>query len=171
MPQIEERIRAFWRGQQFTVLNAYTEDIAQQTYNHLKTRGKWKVPQALQDLQLLIIDEGFSLNGVLFTLILIICQGVRNNFKEPFGGLPVLLMGDMLQAEPIYNEDAFLDGVFDLSRQTSFRINPMPCLALPFPAANNPMGAFQLAAVMIAMPKCDAFRKYVMEDGKGHCLW
>ncbi len=63
---------------------------------------------ALKNVKLLIIDEISMVRADLFEMMNQICQKARNNSK-PFGGLSVVLVGDMFQLPPIVSEDAVME--------------------------------------------------------------
>lgn len=62
----------------------------------------------LRGVRLLIIDEISMVRADLFEMMNQICQkGLRNN--NPFGGLSIVLVGDMFQLPPIVSDDAVMD--------------------------------------------------------------
>ena len=61
----------------------------------------------LKTIRLLIIDEITMVRADLFEMINQICQkALRNN--KPFGGIPIVLVGDMFQLPPIVSDEAVL---------------------------------------------------------------
>ena len=62
----------------------------------------------LKGIRLLIIDEISMVRSDLFEMINQICQKALFN-NEPFGGIPLVVVGDMFQLPPIVSEDAVLD--------------------------------------------------------------
>lgn len=62
----------------------------------------------LKGIKLLIIDEISMVRADLFEMMNQICQKALNNNK-PFGGIPIVLVGDMFQLPPIVSEDAVLE--------------------------------------------------------------
>lgn len=62
----------------------------------------------LRGIRLLIIDEISMVRSDLFEMINQICQKALCNNK-PFGGIPLVVVGDMFQLPPIVSEDAVLD--------------------------------------------------------------
>ena len=62
----------------------------------------------LSNVKLLIIDEVSMVRVDLFEMMNHICQKALNS-NLPFGGIPVVLVGDLFQLPPIVNEDAVLE--------------------------------------------------------------
>ena len=62
----------------------------------------------LKGIRLLIIDEISMVRADLFEMMNQICQKALNN-QKPFGGIPVVLVGDMFQLPPIVSENAVLE--------------------------------------------------------------
>lgn len=62
----------------------------------------------LRGIRLLIIDEISMVRADLFEMMNQICQKALNNSK-PFGGISVVLVGDMLQLPPIVSDNAVLE--------------------------------------------------------------
>lgn len=61
----------------------------------------------LRGIRMLIIDEISMVRSDLFEMINQICQkAMRNN--KPFGGIPIVLVGDLFQLPPIVSDDAVL---------------------------------------------------------------
>ncbi len=58
----------------------------------------------LQELELLIIDEVSMLRSDMLDAMNIILQSIRNNRKEPFGGVQILYIGDLYQLPPVVND-------------------------------------------------------------------
>ena len=61
----------------------------------------------LKNIKLLIIDEISMVRSDLFEMMNQICQKALSS-KAPFGGIPIVLVGDMFQLPPIVSEDAVL---------------------------------------------------------------
>lgn len=59
----------------------------------------------LNDLELLIIDEVSMLRADMMDAINDILQHFRNNHNDPFGGVQVLLIGDLFQLPPVVSDD------------------------------------------------------------------
>ncbi len=64
---------------------------------------------------ILIVDEVSMLSASLLTLIDSILRITRNNLEEPFGGMRVLLFGDLKQLQPVPDEDSEEDQNPDIS--------------------------------------------------------
>jgi len=62
----------------------------------------------LKDVKMLIIDEISMVRADLFEMMNQICQMAFKNNK-PFGGIPVVVVGDMFQLPPIVSDDAVMD--------------------------------------------------------------
>ena len=63
---------------------------------------------ALKSVRLLIIDEISMVRADLFEMMNQICQRALDNNK-PFGGISIVLVGDMFQLPPIVSDDAVLE--------------------------------------------------------------
>lgn len=62
----------------------------------------------LQGIRMLIIDEISMVRSDLFEMMNRICQKALGN-RNPFGGIPLVLVGDLFQLPPIVNDDAILE--------------------------------------------------------------
>lgn len=62
----------------------------------------------LSGVRMLIIDEISMVRADLFEMMNQICQMALGN-KKPFGGIPVVVVGDMFQLPPIVSDDAVMD--------------------------------------------------------------
>lgn len=62
----------------------------------------------LKNIKLLVIDEISMVRSDLFEMMHQICQKALRNDK-PFGGIPLVLVGDMFQLPPIVSDDAVLE--------------------------------------------------------------
>lgn len=62
----------------------------------------------LRGVRMLIIDEISMVRADLFEMMSQICQMALNNTK-PFGGIPIVLVGDMFQLPPIVSDDAVME--------------------------------------------------------------
>jgi hypothetical protein len=60
--------------------------------------------QVLSSIELLIIDEVSMLRADLLDAIDFRLKHVKNNFNEPFGGVQVLMIGDLFQLPPIVKD-------------------------------------------------------------------
>lgn len=58
-----------------------------------------------QQLELLVIDEISMVRADVLDAIDAVLQHFRNNFVEPFGGVQVLFIGDLLQLPPVVKEE------------------------------------------------------------------
>lgn len=58
----------------------------------------------LQELELLIIDEVSMLRADLLDCIDLILRSIRKRRNEPFGGVQILFIGDLLQLPPVVKE-------------------------------------------------------------------
>ena len=67
-----------------------------------------RVSKVLKTLRMLVFDEISMVRSDLFEMINQICQMALGNSK-PFGGLPVVLVGDLFQLPPIVSDDAVMD--------------------------------------------------------------
>lgn len=73
------------------------------------TDGKvtW-VRNLLLPINMLVFDEISMVRADLFEMLNQICQIALNN-RKPFGGIPVVLVGDLFQLPPIVSDDAVMD--------------------------------------------------------------
>ena len=86
-------------------------DDLDEGYQNPQNLTEMKVDSAgnrLRSIRLLIIDEISMVRADLFEMMNCICQKSRGNDK-PFGGIPIVLVGDMFQLPPIVSEDAVLE--------------------------------------------------------------
>jgi len=60
--------------------------------------------QGIRDAEALVIDEISMLDGRIFEMVDLLCQVARRN-RRPFGGLQVILVGDMGQLAPVRAKD------------------------------------------------------------------
>ncbi len=65
--------------------------------------------KVLQSLELLIIDEVSMLRADLLDAVDFILRMVRKRMQEPFGGVQILFIGDMLQLPPVVKEDEWTE--------------------------------------------------------------
>ncbi len=65
--------------------------------------------KVLQNLELLIIDEVSMLRADLLDAVDFILRMVRKRMQEPFGGVQILFIGDMLQLPPVVKEDEWTE--------------------------------------------------------------
>ncbi|MBR5103053.1 MAG: AAA family ATPase [Bacteroidales bacterium] len=63
---------------------------------------------SLRNVKMLIIDEISMVRADLFEMINAICQKAMHN-ENPFGGIPVVVVGDLFQLPPIVSTDAVKD--------------------------------------------------------------
>ena len=86
--------------------NVLTNDMRFETPNTIKKnfRMSGQKKAVIQSMELLIIDEVSMLRGDLLDAIDCTLQGVRKN-KNPFGGVQVLFIGDLLQLPPVVKDD------------------------------------------------------------------
>ncbi|MBR3455552.1 MAG: AAA family ATPase [Bacteroidaceae bacterium] len=66
------------------------------------------IGKILIGIRLLIIDEISMVRADLFEMMNQVCQKALGNGK-PFGGIPLILVGDMFQLPPIVSEDAVME--------------------------------------------------------------
>ena len=62
----------------------------------------------LETVRIIIIDEISMVRADLFEMMNKICQLALGN-SRPFGGIPLILVGDLFQLPPIVNDDAVLE--------------------------------------------------------------
>jgi hypothetical protein len=68
---------------------------------NLKMHGNKR--RLLQELELIIIDEVSMLRADLLDAIDTVMRNVRRNFRQPFGGVQLLFIGDLMQLPPVVN--------------------------------------------------------------------
>lgn len=61
-----------------------------------------------QQLELLVIDEISMVRADVLDAIDVVLQHFRNNYLEPFGGVQVLFIGDLLQLPPVVKEEEWI---------------------------------------------------------------
>lgn len=61
--------------------------------------------EIVKHISTLIIDEASMLRADLFDAIDALCKKAKGNKQEPFGGIQIVLIGDLYQLTPIYNDD------------------------------------------------------------------
>lgn len=83
-------------------------DEGYQNPNNLNNNVAISFGAKLSNVKLLVIDEISMVRSDLFEMMHCICQKAKGN-NLPFGGIPVVLVGDLFQLPPIVNEDAVLD--------------------------------------------------------------
>ena len=66
-----------------------------------------RIPSVLKRTDVLIIDEISMVRSDLFEMMNQICQKVKGN-SLPFGGIPLVVVGDMFQLPPIVSDDEVL---------------------------------------------------------------
>lgn len=66
------------------------------------------ISRLLGSFEMLIFDEISMVRSDLFEMINQICQMAKGSTK-PFGGIPVVLVGDLFQLPPIVSDDAVMD--------------------------------------------------------------
>lgn len=59
----------------------------------------------LNNVTMIVIDEISMVRSDLFEMINVICQKAKRS-NQPFGGIPVVMVGDMFQLPPIVSDDA-----------------------------------------------------------------
>ena len=79
-----------------------------QNPNNLEGRGLMRTIAELANVKLLIIDEISMVRSDLFEMMNQICQRIRNNTR-PFGGIPIVVVGDLFQLPPVVSDDAVLE--------------------------------------------------------------
>ncbi len=61
--------------------------------------------QMIQEMELLIIDEVSMLRADLLDCIDLVLRSLRGRSREPFGGVQLLLIGDLMQLPPVVKEE------------------------------------------------------------------
>ena len=61
----------------------------------------------IRQIKMLIIDEISMVRSDTFEMMNVICQRCMGN-NDPFGGIPVVVVGDMFQLPPIVSDEAVL---------------------------------------------------------------
>lgn len=72
--------------------------------NITDTKAK-NLRSGLYGVNMIVIDEISMVRSDLFEMINVICQKNKGS-NQPFGGIPVVLVGDMFQLPPIVSDDA-----------------------------------------------------------------
>lgn len=63
------------------------------------------VAQDLQGIKMLVIDEVSMVRADLFEMMNQLCQKAKESY-EPFGGIPLVIVGDLFQLPPIVSDEA-----------------------------------------------------------------
>ena len=79
-----------------------------QNPGNLDSSKVFNISLHLKAIRMLIIDEISMVRSDLLEMINRICQMALKNTK-PFGGIPIVLVGDLFQLPPIVSDDAVLD--------------------------------------------------------------
>lgn len=79
-----------------------------QNPNNLNSNVAISFSAKLGNVRLLVIDEISMVRSDLFEMMHCICQKAKRN-NLPFGGIPIVVVGDLFQLPPIVSEDAVLD--------------------------------------------------------------
>lgn len=86
--------------------------------------GKEHVARRIQKAKLLVIEEISMLSAATFEMADAVCREVRRS-DAPFGGLPVILVGDFFQLPPVARHGA--DADFAYASPVWQRLNPIVC--------------------------------------------
>jgi hypothetical protein len=95
----------------FTALNVerHREEPEELTRKHYE-----RIKKQLAGVKLLIVDEISTQAPWHLARLSHVCQQVRNEYKEPFGGIPILLVGDLKQMPPVMAGSSLTQAVFDI---------------------------------------------------------
>lgn len=72
----------------------------------LPFRDTTRAEVALRDVKLIVIDEISMVRADTFEMMHRICSKARNDDPRPFGGIPVVVAGDLFQLPPIVSDPA-----------------------------------------------------------------
>lgn len=75
---------------------------------NLDSSKVFKVGSSLKAIRMLVIDEISMVRSDLFEMMNQICQRALNN-NLPFGGIPLVVVGDLFQLPPIVSDNAVLE--------------------------------------------------------------
>lgn len=78
-----------------------------QNPENLSSERVYSIRTKLLDIRIIIIDEISMVRSDMFEMMNQICQKALGNNK-PFGGIPIVLVGDLFQLPPIVSDDAIL---------------------------------------------------------------
>jgi hypothetical protein len=87
----------------------HLDDIETATFNRLCSDYGYK------DAKLIIVDEASNVVPHVYARLNQICQQATNNYKQYFGGIPILIVGDFHQKGPVKN-DIITTGIMSLTR-------------------------------------------------------
>jgi hypothetical protein len=79
-----------------------------QNPNELSEEKAQRARNELRGIRMLVIDEISMVRADLFEMMNRICQKALGN-GDPFGGIPLVLVGDLFQLPPIVSDDAVLE--------------------------------------------------------------
>lgn len=75
-------------------------------YYPLNTVKRYQMYQEIvKHISTLIIDEASMLRADVFDTIDALCKRAKRNVQEPFGGIQIVLIGDLYQLPPVYRTD------------------------------------------------------------------
>ena len=73
-----------------------------------------RIKRQLEGVVLLILDEISTQAPWHLARLSNVCQQVKNVFTEPFGGIPILLVGDLKQLPPVLAGSSLTQALFDI---------------------------------------------------------
>ena len=89
------------------------EELLSQIKKYKKTVERWRTTD------ILVIDEISMMGAKLFDKVNYIGQQIRKNFFFPFGGIQLIVSGDMLQLPPVHDDFCFFSKVW---KECNFQI-------------------------------------------------
>ena len=75
--------------------------------HNLENRGLMRTIAEMANVRIIIIDEISMVRSDMFEMMNQVCQRIKHS-SLPFGGIPIVVVGDLFQLPPIVNNDAVL---------------------------------------------------------------
>jgi hypothetical protein len=95
----------------FTSLNV---KVHSEMSERLNATSYNRIRQQLEGVVLLIVDEISTQAPWHLARLSNVCQQVKDNYTEPFGGIPILLVGDLKQLPPVLAGKSLTQALFDI---------------------------------------------------------
>merc|ERR1739838_378698 len=108
----------------YTIHRLFKLCFATKTEDHLSAEKLARLKELLGDLEVLIIDEISMVNGEMFTVIDERLRAIKQDKDTPFGGVHVLVVGDLFQLSPVKGRRIWEMGKPKLKRKIKRRADP-----------------------------------------------
>jgi DNA replication protein DnaC len=108
----------------YTIHHLFKLCFATKTEDHLSAEKLARLKELLGDLEVLIIDEISMVNNEMFTVIDERLRAIKQDKDTPFGGVHVIVVGDLFQLSPVKGRKIWEMGKPKLKRKTKRRADP-----------------------------------------------